>query len=55
MSQVSDPERITQNRVIELLKGVGYSYLGDLSKFSNQNVREVEFIKYQESRGISTE
>ena len=55
MSQVSDPERVTQNRVVELLKGIGYNYLGDLTKFSNQNVREDEFIKYQASRGINTE
>ena len=55
MSQVNDPERVTQNRVIELLKGIGYTYLGDLAKFSNQNVREAEFIKYQESRGNNTD
>ena len=55
MSQVSDPERVTQNRVVELLKGSGYTYLGDLTKFSNQNVREAEFIKYQESRGIKSD
>lgn len=55
MSQVTDPERVTQNRVIELLKGIGYTYLGDLTKFSNQNVREADFVKYQESKGISTE
>ena len=55
MSQVTDPERVTQNRVIELLKGIGYTYLGDLTKFSNQNVREADFVKYQKSRGISTE
>ena len=55
MSQVSDPERVTQNRVIELLKAQGYSYLGDLTKLSNQNVREDDFIKYQVSRGVSEE
>ena len=55
MSLVSDPERVTQNRVVELLKRIGYAYLGDLTKFSNQNVREAEFIKYQESRGINND
>ena len=43
MSQVSELERVTQNRVIDLLKAQGYSYLGDLTKLSNQNVREDDF------------
>jgi len=55
MSQVSELERITQNRIIDLLKSIGYSYLGDLSKHSNQNMREEEFIKYQVSRAIDKE
>jgi type I restriction enzyme R subunit len=55
MSQVSELERVTQNRVIDLLKAQGYSYLGDLTKLSNQNVREDDFIKYQVSRGVSEE
>ena len=55
MSQVGELERVTQNRVIEKLKSQGFTYLGDLTKFSNQNVREDDFIKYQVSRGVSQE
>jgi type I restriction enzyme R subunit len=55
MSQVSELERVTQNRVIDLLIGIGYTYLGDLTNFSNQNVREAEFVQYQQSRGISVD
>jgi type I restriction enzyme, R subunit len=52
MSQISELERVTQNRVIDLLKSQGYKYLGDLTKFSNQNVRENEFVEFQISQGV---
>ena len=55
MSNIGDKERVTQNRVVKLLKNkLGYEYLGDFQdRSSNANV-EVELLtKWLLSRGMT--
>jgi type I restriction enzyme, R subunit len=47
MSNTGKIERITQNRVVQLLqKELGYTYLGNLEDEDNTNVRDVELLNY---------
>lgn len=55
MSNIHDVERITQNRVVKLIKEkLGYTYLGDWSKRSNNKNIEVEYLtKWLTERGVN--
>lgn len=55
MSDVGKAERVTQNRVIKLLRDeLGYRYLGDWSdRAGNGNIEEVHVSAYLEGRGYT--
>ena len=42
---VGQPERVTQLRVIELFKGLGYRYLGHWEERANNSNVEVEILR----------
>ena len=55
MSDIGKPEKVTQNRIIELLKDkLGYRYLGDwIDRDGNSNVEQELLAKYLKSAGYS--
>ena len=54
MSNIGQPERVTQNRVIALFRDeLHYQYLGDKSEQSNSNLEEGLLVKYLRSAGYS--
>jgi type I restriction enzyme, R subunit len=57
MSAIGKPERVTQNRVIDLFRDeLGYRYLGDWTdRYDNSNVEEELLSTYLTKRGYSQE
>lgn len=56
MSGVGQPERITQNRIIELFRSkLGYSYIGNLHDQDNANIDEARLKAYLQKQGYSDE
>ena len=56
MSKVGDIECVTQRGVIELFENVlGYTYLGNLKKFENNNVNEKLLRAYLNKKGYDSE
>jgi len=56
MSGVGERERVTQNRIIELIKSkLGYTYIGNLHDQDNSNIDEKRLKKYLQKQGYSDE
>ncbi|NLB53111.1 MAG: HsdR family type I site-specific deoxyribonuclease [Syntrophomonadaceae bacterium] len=56
MTKVGKPERITQNRIIELFTNkLGYTYIGNLHDQNNSNINEPLLKDYLKKRGYSDE
>jgi type I restriction enzyme R subunit len=56
MSGVGQRERVTQNRIVELIKSkLGYTYIGNLHVQDNSNIDEKRLKKYLQKQGYSDE
>ena len=55
MSNIHDVERVTQNRVVKLIKEkLGYTYLGDWSdRANNKNIEVTYLTKWLTDRGVN--
>ena len=56
MTGVGERERVTQNRIIELIKNkLGYTYIGNLHDQDNSNIDEKRLKEYLQKQGYSDE
>jgi type I restriction enzyme R subunit len=53
MTSISAPEKVTQRRVIDLFKALGYRYLGDRSDQDNSNIEDGILSQWLTRRGHS--
>ena len=54
MSNINKPERVTQDRVIQLFRDeLGYRYLGDRRDFENTNIWEEHLSAFLQKSGYS--